>query len=558
VNKVAVFGLDGATFSIIRPAVEGGLLPNLGALLREGAYGELESTIPPITAAAWTTFQTGVNPGEHGAFDWLVRESGSYHLRPISATMIRQPRLWDYIGRQGGRVGIVGLPITYPPQPVNGFLICGLLTPPGGRWTYPEGLAAELEAHVGQFPFMPDHWPGRYQVREWLAGLKRGIGQRARVALHLLRRYDWDLFILHFMETDSVQHQMWHLRDGIPRPAYRVEVEGDPILEVYREVDRALGDLLAELPPSTRVFVISDHGFGPLYWNLYINIWLLREGYLRLRRGPKTKLRLAALRLGLTQERLFPWGERLRLLGQGSRLSWGELRELLGRFFLSFADVDWRRTRAYSHGNIGQIYLNMRGREPEGIVSAVEAEGLIEELAAGLRALRNPWNGELVVERLYRKEELYHGKALPQAPELIFLPKRGYMVLGTTDFPANRVITPAFAGSGWHELEGVLIASGPGLVQGEVRGARLIDLPPTIIYAMDLQVPAGLEGRPLLELFQARTRSQGRTGAYRKCEPEPEPELHKPRLPAEPEPEEPEGHDWEEQARKRLRDLGYI
>lgn len=546
-NKVAVFGLDGATFSIIRPAVEQGSLPNLGALLRGGAYGELESTIPPITAAAWVTFQTGVNPGEHGAFDWLVREPGSYRLRPISAAMIRQPRLWDYIGRLGGKVGVVGLPVTYPPQPVNGFLICGLLTPQGGRWTYPEELAAELEASVGRFPFMPDHWSGRHQARGWLAGLKRSIGQRARVALHLLRRYrhDWDLFILHFMETDPVQHQMWHLRDGLPRPAYRVDLEGDPILEVYREVDRALGELLAELPPETKVFVISDHGFGPLYWNIYINIWLLREGYLRLRRGPKTKLRLAALRLGLTQERLFPWGERLRLLGRGARLSHGELRELLGRFFLSFADVDWQRTWAYSHGNIGQIYLNMRGREPEGIVSPTEAEGLIEELSSGLRELRNPWTGEPVVERIYRKEEIYRGQALPQAPEILFLPRRGYMVLGATDFPANRAVTPAFAGSGWHELEGVLIASGPGLARGEVRGARLLDLPPTILYAMGLPVPAELEGRPLPELFQAR--------AYREAQPITGPE-HGPK----PEPAGAEERGWEEEARKRLRDLGYI
>ncbi|MGQ9733995.1 MAG: alkaline phosphatase family protein [Candidatus Bipolaricaulia bacterium] len=543
-NKVAVFGLDGATFSIIRPAVERGELPNLGALLESGVYGELESTIPPITAAAWTTFQTGVNPGEHGAFDWLVREPGSYRLRPISSTLIRQPRLWDYIGSQGGKVGIVGLPVTYPPQPVNGFLICGLLTPEGGRWTYPEGLAAELEASVGRFPFMPDHWPGRHQARRWLAGLKQGISQRERVAQYLLRRFDWDLFILHFIETDSVQHQMWHLCDGIARPAYWVEVEGEPILEIYHEVDRALGELLDELPSGTRVFVISDHGFGPLYWNLYINIWLLREGYLRLRRGPRTKLRLAALRLGLTQERLFPWGERLRLLGRGARLGYGELRELLGRFFLSFADVDWRRTRAYSHGNIGQIYLNKRGREPEGIVSEKEAEKLVEELSTGLRELRNPWNdGERVVERLYRKEELYHGGAIPQAPEIIFLPKRGYMVLGTTDFPANRIITPTFAGSGWHELKGVLIASGPGLGRGEVRGARLLDLPPTILYAMGLPVPTGLEGRPLAELFQA----------YREAQPmEYEPK-------AEPAAaEENDGEDWEEEARRRLRDLGYI
>jgi predicted AlkP superfamily phosphohydrolase/phosphomutase len=545
VNKVAVFALDGATFEVIRPAVEQGELPHIGALLERGASGELESTIPPITGAAWTSFQTGVSPGRHGAFDWLTREEGSYRLRPISSQMIRQPRLWDYIGEQGGRVGVVGVPVTYPPRAVNGFLISGLLTPEGASYTYPVELARELEARIGGFPFMPDHWRGRYRASKWLAGLARTLDQRKRIARYLLREHEWDFFMLHLMEIDSAQHQMWHLRDGVARPSYQVKVKGDPILEIYRAADGALGELLAELPGGTTVFLISDHGFGPLYWNIYLNTWLLEQGYLVFKRGAVTGLRRAAFRLGLTQERLFSWAERLRLLERGTQLRHGQLHDLLGRLFLSLADADWRRTKAYSYGNIGQIYLNRRGREPEGIVREAEAEGLIEELIAKLRKLVNPYTGEPVIEKIHRKEELYSGEKLAWAPEILFLPRRGCMTLGTTDFPAGRIVAPTFAGSGWHELFGVLIAAGGNLEPGELQGAHLLDMFPTILYAMGLRVPRGLDGRVIEELLKPD---------YRRAHPiewfEEEVEL------ALEVTGEPEG--WEEEARRRLQDLGYI
>jgi len=544
-NRVAVFGLDGATFAVIRPAVERGELPHIAKLMEGGVHGELESTIPPITGAAWTSFQTGLNPGRHGAFDWLTRKEGSYRLQPISSQMIKGPRLWDYISRQSGKVGVVGVPVTYPPRAVNGFLISGLLTPQGAGYSYPEELAQELEVNVGKFPFMPEHWRGRREAREWLRGLKQGLKLRLESARYLIKEYEWDFFMLHIMETDSVQHQMWHLLDGVARPRYRVEIGGNPILEIYREVDRALGGLLQELPEGTITFIISDHGFGPLYWNVYLNMWLLQEGYLALKRGAGTGIKRVAFRLGLTQENLFPWAERLGLLGRGAQLRHGQIHDLLGEFFLSSNDVDWRRTRAYSYGNIGQIYLNREGREPQGIVGEEEAAGLIEELIAKLRKLKNPDNGERVIEKVDRKEELYHGELLFQAPEILFLPKRGYMTLGTTDFPANRVIAPTFAGSGWHEMEGVLIAAGGGLRQGEIRGARLLDMLPTILYAMGLPVPRGLDGQVIEQLF---TEAHLRENPVEYTEQEVE----------YADSRGEERGEWEEEIRRRLQDLGYI
>ena len=545
-NKVAVFGLDGATFEVIRRGCERGELPRLGRLLERGPYGTLESTVPAITAAAWTSFQTGVQPERHGIRDWLVRDEGSYRLRLVNSSMVKERRLWDYAGEEGGRAVVVGLPVTFPPRPMNGLLVSGPLTSAAEGYTYPAGLARELEAEVGKFPCFPEHWRGRYEWEDWLERLERSITLRERIARYLLEKGEWDLFVLHFMETDSVQHQMWHLYDQVERPKYRLRAKGDPILRIYGAVDAAVGRLVDGLPPKTTVFLVSDHGFGPLYFDLNLNLWLLDKGYLSLKARPSSLLKRAAFRLGFTQEALFPWGERLRILGRGSELRHDRLRDLLGTVFLSFDDIDWRRTRAYSYGNVGQIFLNRRGREPQGIVEPRDVDRLVERLAGELGELLSPLDGKPVVERVVRKEQLSCGEAADRSPEILLVPRRGYMSLGATDFPSNRVLTPTFAGSGWHEPSGILIGSGEALRAGEVNGARLVDLLPTILHAMDLTVPPGLDGQVLESLFApAYLRDHAvRYGGPRDVDAPPA--------------RETEGEDCDGVVRRRLRGLGYL
>ena len=546
-SRVAIFGLDGATFEIVRHGCERGELPTIARLLDRGAFGTLESTVPPITAAAWTTFQTGVLPGRHGILDWLVREEGSYRLRLVNSTRVRQKRLWDYAGDQGARVAVIGLPVTFPPRPVNGVLVSGPLTLAEEGYTYPAELAGELETQVGQFPCFPEHWRGRYELEAWLERLKRTIDLRERTTRHLLQKEAWDLLVLHFMETDSVQHQLWHLHDRVARPRYRLQAKGDPILAIYKVVDAAIGRLVDALPAGTTVLLVSDHGFGPLHWNVSLNLWLLEAGYLVLKARPASLLKRAAFRLGLTQERLFPWAEWLRILGKGAQMRHDELHDLMGTAFLSFEDVDWHRTRAYSYGNVGQVFLNRVGREPQGIVESADAAGLTSELAGALTKLVNPANGEPVLERIWRKEDLYRGgEALAQAPELLLAPRRGYMTLGATDFPAGRIVTPAFAGSGWHEPLGILIAAGEGIAHGEVAGARLVDMLPTVLHAMNLAVPPGLDGRAVEGLFDED---------YLACHPI---RFLPPEGGVESGVEGLEGEDWDAQLRRRLRGLGYL
>lgn len=505
-SKHLIIGLDGATFKVIMPWVNQGKLPNIGKLIQEGVHGNLESTLPPITGAAWSTFQTGVNPGKHGVFDWLTREESKYDLIPINSNSITRWTLWDLLSTMGKEVGVVGVPVTYPPSKVNGFKITGLLTPEDGTYTYPRSLAGELEKKVGEYRAMPEHWPGRYEVDGWFKGLKKTLQIREKTALYLMKEKEWDLFMIHLMETDSIQHQMWHLIDKVDRPRYFPEAPAEePILEIYKLADDFVGQCIDELNSQDNILLISDHGFGSLFYNVYLNNWLREEGYLKLKRNSSTLFKKALEKVGFTQKNLYPWLERTRILGRGRRMKHGQIYELTSRFFLSAKNIDWKKTLAYSYGNIGQIYLNIAGREPQGIIPPDEVNSYTQEIISKLSELENPINKEKVVKEALRKEDIYHGPQLEKAPEILVSFREGYMASGASEFISSEVISPTFAGSGWHRMEGILVGRGGNLKSGGLENGQkinLVDLLPTILYSMGLSIPKGLDGRVAKEIFQ--------------------------------------------------------
>ncbi len=552
-KKILIIALDGATLDLIEPWAQQGQLPHLQALMEQGGYGRLESVLPPVTGAAWGSFQTGLLPGRHGVFDWLTRQEGSYRLSVIDSGQIRGVKLWEWLSGQGARLGVLSVPGSYPARPINGFMITDLLTPADQPYIWPSTLQPELERAIGgRYPVMPEHWRGRYEVASWLAGLQRSLAQRAKAARYLLQSQPWDFFMVHFMETDTVQHQMWHLLDGQPRRRYRVRAPRgeNPILSIYRLADQAIGELVDALPKSqeTTVLVISDHGFGPLYYNLHLNTWLWQQGYLKLKRSWPSALKRLAFRLALTPENLYPWNERLHLLRLGRAFKEDQSYRLMRRFFLSSDNVDWPHTLAYSYGNVGQIYINRLGREPQGCVPAWQVPRLTEELLQALRSWQNPYTGQPVVAVAYRREELYGEAALPTAPEIVFLPAEGCTPLGLSEFLANRPVTQPVAHSGWHHLDGVLVGRGPGLRHGRLEGLRLLDLFPSITQLLGLPTPPGLDGQASAGLLQGAplplvaAAPDGTNGANHAARPS-----ARQRSKAE-----------EEELRARLKGLGYL
>lgn len=564
-SKVFVIGLDGATFDLIRPWVAQGKLPTFKKLMEHGAWSELRSTVPPVTASAWSSFMTGKNPGAHGLFDFMQRKLGSYDLAPVSVRDRDGRALWDLIGDAGKRVIVMNVPVTWPPQPVNGMLVTGMLTPrTAENFTYPRGLAEELRKEIGDYIVYSDEVYSSGRGETFLRALKYSAEQRTRAAEYLIQKYPWDFFMLVFPETDTVSHGLWssydpthHQHDVSEAAKFR-----DGILEIYQHIDSLIARLLTNVVASeataqrsagkqspsnaetseTSIILMSDHGHGPLRNFLYVNNYLAKLGYLKFKNNPLTFLKRLAFNLGITPRTIY---QLLLVIGLGKLRRTLDKRRggrgLLKRFFLSLSDVDWSRTRAYSIGYIGEVHINLRGREPQGIVSAEEYNSVRDAVISRLREMKLP-DGALLVEHIWKKEEIYHGAHLAEAPDILFLPRNlETIAFGDFEFGSNKVIEPSYGVSSSHRMNGIFVASGAGVKNaGEFHDARLIDLAPTILHLMDLPVPRDMDGRVLSEAFEDERAveysgtSEGQAAT--------------------------EGYSDEEEAQviERLKDLGYI
>ena len=503
-RKVAVFGLDGITFDLLQPWLDEGRLPHLAKLLAEGADGRLRSTIPPVSASAWASFATGSNPGQHGLVDFTYPATDGYEIQVSNGRTRSAPALWEIVGRAGGQTGVVSLPMTYPPQPLNGFMVCSFLTPStDSRYTYPNSLQEEITETTGAFPlYMSEKGRGSDPAR-FVRACKQMEIDRARAVKHLLQTKPWHLFIYVMETTDNLQHEVWHLLDDshpLHDPQQAAEVR-PAILDYYETVDRLLGELLALVPDDVLVVILSDHGFGPFHKFFHINNWLAAQGWLKFKRTPLSLLKRLAFKLGVTPINALKWVTRFRLSGLRKNVKRGRGGRMLRRLFLSFHDVDWARTKAFSVGNFGQVYLNVQGKRPTGCVAPAEYEKLRDQIAQAALKLHDPVDGR-VVNQVYKREEIFHGVSAKRLPDLVLHTDRAKFVsFGHADFGSNKVIEPSTGQTGHHHMVGVLGLRGPGVKTTHLVEASLMDLAPTILHYMGLPVPDHMDGKVLTGAF---------------------------------------------------------
>lgn len=509
-TKVLLVGLDGATLDLLNPLMDEGRMPFLSRLVGEGVLGELETTYPPVTAPAWASFQTGKNPGKHGIYEFLYRRKGSVDQVPVNARMLGGKTLWRLLSEAGKRVGIVNVPLTYPPSEVNGFMIGDFLTPQGARdFSYPPELLEDLEGRFGPYLLYHTQVYTKGSVGQVLEELDRILAYRAQTTHYLLEEKPWDFFMVYFAGTDRIQHELWHImdRNHPMHDSHEAKRYREATLDFYRQIDAEVERLVKSVDETTTVIMMSDHGFGPIHKFVNINAWLLRRGFLKLKRDPISRLKYIFFRSGLTPALGYRIAMRLgfaRLrLSQGVSKRFTILR-LLDRLFLSLANVDWERTRAYSQGNYGQLYVNLRGREPHGIVEpGADYERVREELIEGLHRLKDPESSEKVVAQLFRREDLYSGPHLERAPDVCFLLREGYKALGTLDFSSHRVIERVFGNSGDHRMTGFIAMRGPAVKnKAKLSDAKIIDVTPTILYLMGIPIPEDMDGRVLVEALK--------------------------------------------------------
>jgi predicted AlkP superfamily phosphohydrolase/phosphomutase len=507
-----IVGLDGASLDLAHTWAESGDLPHLRRLFSTGAWGPLRSTMPAATFPAWTTFMTGVNPGRHGIFDFTRRIPGDYAVQFVNGSYRKAPTIWNTLSQAGKRIGVFGVPGTYPPEPVNGYMISGFDTPvtlaADASFVYPPELAVEVEANGG-FPFADfqefrvDHEWHRSAIRK----LRAGIATKTRFVARRLRQERLDCAMVLFGESDTVAHHFWRFHDpGSPRYTAQGALEfGDAIRQIYRDLDEAIGVLVDAADPDA-VLVCSDHGSGGAGdIVVHLNLELERAGLLRWHHNGRAARAAAAAKRGLL--RWLP----ARVQARCFRLASGRFADAL-ESAARFADIDWKRTRAFSEelNYFPSVWLNVSGRDPAGIVEPAEYDRVAREVTDTLLALRHPQGGERVVERVWRRDELYDGPWVTEAPDLIleFAAHDGYSYtcLPSRVSPLSPPVRPLKSDergggklsgmSGSHRRQGLFALSGPVLA-GPTGEAGIADMAPTILALCGVPVPTGLDGRVL-------------------------------------------------------------
>ena len=444
--RVVVIGLDGTPCSLVQRMLDAGTMPNMAALVREGVLMPMTSVHPWVSSVAWSTIATGVNPGRHNIYGFIDRDPATMKTFIPTARRRKAPTLWRILSDAGKRVIVMNVPVTYPPEPVNGLLVAGFLAPNLDKATYPETFGQRLAA-MG-YRIDTDPQLARRSRDAMLADVRDALDRRLRAILDLMDNEPWDFFMAVVMETDRLHHFFFGLMEQ-DHPTY-----APAFFEVYRKIDRFLGEVRDRLDDGTSLLILSDHGFCSVRKAFYVNRFLAEKGWLKYRREPPdTKQGLAEIH---------------------------------------------PETQAYAL-DPGRIFINLQGREREGSVAPGPAyEALREAIAQALvEELRDPETGEPMVQAVYRREELYEGPYLDGAADLILAPINGYDPKGALYKPYLTHNDETMVGMHTYD-DAMLYLRVPHRVTG-VEQARLQDIAPTVLQLMKVERSIPLDGRSLLD-----------------------------------------------------------
>jgi predicted AlkP superfamily phosphohydrolase/phosphomutase len=463
--KVVVVGLDGLNPELVDRWIDE--LPNMARMQSDGIWGPLESTVPPITPQAWTCAQSSKNPGAIGFWDFAYRDDYVYGEPKLvdSSLQIRANPLYKRLSDMGKRTAIINVPVSYPPQPVqNGYVITSFMTPSlDKQFTHPPELRDEVSALVGEY--LIDASTSEMNFRQMdkdlvLERIYRMDTQRFELLKHFIREKDCDYVFCVIMGTDRMPHLFYRYFDEKhvhydPDPKY-----ANALKDHYKFCDRQIGEVRDLLSPETALIVHSDHSVQRLDGRVNLNEWLLREGYLVLHERPS---------------RLTP------------------LRD---------CRVDWMRSKAWATGYTGQIYLNMRGREPQGIVRPQDYHRLLDELVEKLSAIPSP-NGTAMDSRMLKRVNIHSGPYSRFGPDLftIFDDYRYNIseLVGYQNGAIHSYDTTKGPDDGGHGPYGYYCIAGPGVPSlGKIAGPSLLDIAPTVMSLLALDVPTDMEGKSLL------------------------------------------------------------
>jgi predicted AlkP superfamily phosphohydrolase/phosphomutase len=501
--RVVVIGLDGATFRQVLPRVEEGKLPSFGKLLKEGARGTLESTVPPTTPPAWSSMLTGVNPGRHGIFDFRLTPHADVQRPLIDMGRMKSIKIWEALERAGMTAGFLNVPVMYPPVPLKGWMVSGMMTPSReAAFTWPVELKEELLAALPDYVVDVDI--PRYDNTFWedmevfLDDLEHCTRRRIDAFFHLWERRPVDFLMAVFIATDRIGHLLWKLLDpACPHsrtaPAAKVRRRVDAI---YGLLDGLLGEAAARAERGGSMLVVmSDHGFGATDGFFNANRLLEEMGLLRIRKEVAARKRMfyRAWKIGDSRlvTRILPKGFQRRLRGRIRKGRSSFINDL--EPFLDFEGTPVFYASIPCHG----YFIRRAGSGA--VVTGDAAYGETRErVKRALEEVRHP-DGKPMVSGLWDREELYSGPMVRFAPDVVFAMRDFSIVprplLGATDLYRPASDQP----NGFHRMDGIVLLWGEGISSAMIENAKMIDIAPTIIDKMNLPMPPVVEGKSLLQ-----------------------------------------------------------
>ena len=495
--RVIILGFDGLDPELVcalRPR-----LSNFDRLLSESAWGPLKSTIHPLTPQAWTSLVSGTNPGKHGINDFGRRAKNSYRIELVNSSHRRVWSLWELSSFSNVKVGIFNVPLTWPPDEVNGFLIGGMHSPDLDSIAYPAELGGLLRRNFPNYRIdTMIHW---YQDQsEFLNDCMEMMDVHWKAADWLWQKFSPELFMPVFVAADRIMHGLWHtLPDNIADTS-----DSNPIFKIHKKLDEVLGWAFNLCGPEDLLIVCSDHGFGALKKDVYLNRFLIDAGYLRF--DPKKVKKFEriiepeSLKNPLHSWHFKKYDKPMPLPDDNELILKGEIDP----WYLDFETVDWQSTRAYSFGMMGNIFINLEGREPEGIVRwGKEYEELRDQLIRELKELRDPDDGNPICSAIYRKEELYWGPQFWDAPDIIVVLRNyEYTTRGATEFWGTRITSkPAVNHTGNHRLNGFFAARGDRIVNKRMENLEITDVAPLAMVHLGMPLFQYLDGKLPISMY---------------------------------------------------------
>ena len=460
-RRVAIIGLDCAAPELVfeRWADE---LPNLSKLRQHGLYGDLESVVPAITVPAWSCMVSSKDPGSLGVYGFRNRKDHSYNgMTVANSDAIHEPRLWDILSKTDKQSIVLGVPGTYPPSPINGSMVSCFLTPSTDvDYTYPPSLKQDITNWVGDY--MVDVKGFRTENKQWLLDqLRQMTVKRFEVARRLLKSRPWDFFMMVEIGVDRMHHAFWKDMDVTHRQHDPSTPFKDAIRDYYHLIDREIGTLLPLFDEDTSVFVVSDHGAKKMDGGICINEWLIREGYLVLAEPPDTT---------------------------NGAVKFEDLK------------VDWSKTRAWGDGGYyGRLFINLKDREPQGIVEPADFNLLRAELIQKLEALGDE-NGQPIDTRCFTPEALYQNSRGVAPDILVYFGDLAWRSIGTVGWNSIHVFeNDTGPDDANHAQQGMLIYYDPKYDFGGQRltNSHLMQIAPTILQLLGLPIPIDMQKVPI-------------------------------------------------------------